>query len=142
MTAASSSATKSDTPYAGIPWEIVENLIRLRLKPPSQWNVLLIILLAWCRYGRQQAWLSVSQLVDATNYSKRTVSAALQGLFGLGIIRRVGRCRKFTVDVQQLSKVAQKHSRGQQIRHAPPPVSDDLQSLIATASGNTSKANI
>jgi hypothetical protein len=83
--------------------ELAESLVRLRLRPASRWNILLVVLFQWCRYGQKEAWLMVRQIAARTKLSERTVETALADLIKLGILRRVGRRGKLVVVPEALT---------------------------------------
>ena len=82
---------------AWLPWSVIEQLVKLRLRPASRWQVLLLLAATSCRYGRKEARRSVEEIADATGLSNRTVKAALADLIEAGFVRRVGRYRKLVV---------------------------------------------
>jgi hypothetical protein len=69
----------------------------LRLDPPSRWQVLLAIVATSARYGGRDARLSVAELATLTGLCERTVKSSIRDLTAAGLIRRVGRCRRFAV---------------------------------------------
>ena len=73
---------------AWIPWSIVEQVAKLRLRPASRWQVFVLILTTSCRYGRKEARLSVKQIAATTGLGERTVKAALADLIAAGHVRR------------------------------------------------------
>jgi hypothetical protein len=75
----------------------VESLCRLRLDPPSRWQVLLAIVATSARYGGRDARLSVAEIATMTGLCERTVKSAVADLIAAGLVRRVGRCRRFAV---------------------------------------------
>jgi Winged helix-turn-helix DNA-binding len=82
---------------AWVPWAVVEQLVALKLRPPSRWPVLLTVLLTSCRYGRRDARLSVAEIAERTGLSERTVKTALADLELAGLVQRTARYRRFTV---------------------------------------------
>lgn len=75
----------------------MESFCCLRLDPPSRWQVLLAILCTSARYGGRDARLSVAELATMTGLCERTVKSSIRDLIAAGLIRRVGRCRRFAV---------------------------------------------
>ena len=71
-----------------IPREIAVCLPRLTLRPPSRWQVFMVVLLTWCRYGCTEARLSIQDICEATGLARRTVQAALAALISLGLVQR------------------------------------------------------
>ena len=84
-------------PGAWVPWPVVEQVARLRLRPASRWQVFLLLLCVSCRFGRREARLSVKEIATRTGLSERTVKSALADLAKRGLIRRQGRYRKLVV---------------------------------------------
>ncbi len=74
-----------------IPLDIAVHLPRLALRPPSMWQVFIVILTVWCRYGCREARLGIRDLSEATGLSRRAVQTALSMLISNGLVRRIGR---------------------------------------------------
>ena len=82
---------------AWLPWPVVETLLRLRLRPCSQWQVYLAVLLTSARYGGQDAKLGIDDLCDLTGLAPRTVKGAVSALCKSDFIVREGRARRLSV---------------------------------------------
>jgi hypothetical protein len=80
-----------------IPADLAISLVRLNLTPPSRWQVFLLILIVWCRYGRKEAFLTIEQIAARVDLSERTAQAAVSDLIAWGLVSRVGRCGKLVV---------------------------------------------
>src|SRR5579859_6066030 len=80
---------------AWFPWDLVQALSRLSLRPTSCWQVFIAVLFPWSRYG--EAWLTIGQICERTGLGQRTVQAALSDLIEKGILKRVGRYGKLVV---------------------------------------------
>ena len=91
---------------AWIPQNIVESLSRLRLRPASHWQVYLVVLLTWCRYGGKEARLSIRQIAEQASLSCRTVQRAVSALVVQNLLRRVGRYEVFEVNIGALEDMA------------------------------------
>jgi len=91
---------------AWVPWSIAEQLPRLNLKPASHWQVFLVVLLTWCRYGCGEARLGVRDIADMTGLSTRTVQTAVSKLIAIGLLKRLGRYRRLAVDMDVLRDLA------------------------------------
>ncbi len=89
---------RADEQGAWVTWELALALPKLAIRPPSRWKVFLAILFVWCRYGRNEAYLTIQQIAEGTCLSKRTVTAALKDLIAQGLVRRIGRCGKLAVN--------------------------------------------
>ena len=86
-----------------IPREIAVCLPRLTLRPPSRWQVFMVVLLTWCRYGCTEARLSIQDICEATGLARRTVQAALAALISLGWSDCAGRQRCLVVIPEALA---------------------------------------
>ncbi len=82
---------------AWVPWAVVERLATIKLRPTSRWQVLLVILLTSCRYGRRDARLSIAEIADRTKLSESTVKSAINDLCKAGLVRRTSRYRRLAV---------------------------------------------
>ena len=71
---------------AWLPWVVVEALLRLRLRPCSQWQVYLAVLLTSARYGGKDAKLGIDDICNLTGLSPRTVKGAVAALCKSGIL--------------------------------------------------------
>ena len=98
-------------PGVWVPQELVIALSRLRLKPPSRMSVLLEIVFTWCRYGRKEAWLEISQIAQATDLCQRTTQSSVSDLIAWGLIRRVGRRGKFVVVPEAITRLTENRVR-------------------------------
>jgi hypothetical protein len=87
----------ASNPGAWVPWDVVERVVALRLRPPSRWQVFLVILFTSSRYGRRDARLSVAEIAARTGLSERTVKSAIGELCKAGLVRRTGRYRRLAV---------------------------------------------
>jgi DNA-binding transcriptional regulator YhcF (GntR family) len=107
----------AEEPGAWLPWPIAEQVCRLRLRPSSRWKVFLVVLFTWCRYGRREAWLTIPQIAQAAGVSERTVKAALKDLVASGVINRIGRTGKFTVNFAPVAAADPAHQTSHQQHH-------------------------
>jgi len=82
---------------AWVPLEIAVCLPRLTLRRASQWQVFSAVFITWCRYGRNEARLSIKEICEATGLARRTVQKALAELIAMGVIRRVARQRRLII---------------------------------------------
>lgn len=82
---------------AWVPWPLVERVVRLKLEPPSRWQVFLVVLLTSCRFGGGEARLSVAEIAERTELSERTVRSSLADLARAGLVARPSRYRKLVV---------------------------------------------
>jgi hypothetical protein len=73
-------------------------MCRLRLSPPSLWQVLLAVVTTSARYGGQDARVKIADLVEMTSLAERTVKGALRKLFSMGLLIRVGRYENIRVN--------------------------------------------
>lgn len=80
-----------------LPWSVVMQAVKFRLRPASRWQVYLLLLCTSCRFGGKEARLSVAEIAAKTGLSERTVKAALADLIAAGHVRRLGRYRKLVV---------------------------------------------
>ena len=78
---------------AWLPWSVVEAMLRLRLRPCSQWQVFLAVLLVSARHGGRDAKLGIDDLCDLTGLAPRTVKGAVSALCKSGYLVRVRRSR-------------------------------------------------
>lgn len=92
-------------PGAWISWNAIEQLLKIRLRTGSRWQVLLAVVMTWFRYGQITARLSISDISLKTGLSQRTVNNALAELFAFGVIRRTSRYRHFTVELSNVTKL-------------------------------------
>lgn len=82
---------------AWLPWTVVENLLRLRLRPCSHWQVFLTVLLTSARYGGKDAKLGIDDICNLTGLAPRTVKGAVAVLCKSGYLVREGRARRLSV---------------------------------------------
>ncbi|MBI3411317.1 MAG: MarR family transcriptional regulator [Planctomycetes bacterium] len=88
-----------------LPWDVVERVCKLNLKPASTWQVLLAVLLTSARYNGRTAHLGVTELVQLTGLSKRTVTRALALLINKGYLVRTVRYKRLQVNLDVDAKV-------------------------------------
>lgn len=43
-----------NNPGTWLPWDLVERVAKLRLRPASRWQVFLLLVATSCRYGRKE----------------------------------------------------------------------------------------
>lgn len=94
---------------AWLPWSVVEVLLLLRLRPCSQWQVYLAVLLVSARHGGRDAKLGIDDLCDLTSVSPRTVKSAVSALCKSGLLVRVRRSRLLSVPLLHHGIVATSH---------------------------------
>ena len=73
---------------AWLPWATAETLCRLKLRPPSAWQVFLAVMLTNARYNGRAAHLGVADLAKMTGLSLSTVKRALANLLKGGLLVR------------------------------------------------------
>lgn len=95
---------------AWMSWSVVEDLLRLRLRPCSQWQVFLTVLLVSARHGCRDAKLGIDDICRITGLAPRTVKGAISDLQKNGLIVRVGRARRLSVPLLHDSTMATDHS--------------------------------
>lgn len=88
--------------YDGIPHHIVKWLIRLDIKRPASWRVLLVIIGEVA--NGDVARLQIKDIVRDTGLCERTVKSAVGELIKAGIIVRVGRVGQFAVPILSSSR--------------------------------------
>jgi hypothetical protein len=88
------SAGKPQQVGAWLPWEIVGQVCKLALRPPSLWQVFLSVVLTACRFNGREAYLTVTNLTALTGLAPRTVKAALAGLIRRGLLTRTARYKR------------------------------------------------
>ena len=86
------------------------SLLQLRLRPASQWQVFLTVLLTSVRYGGQDAKLGIDDLCNLTGLSSRTVKGAVSALCKSGYLVRVRRSRLLSVPLLHHSVVVHHRS--------------------------------
>lgn len=88
------SRTKAFGSGSWLPWDVMLQVVKLRLRPASRWQVYLVILLTSCRYGSRDAILTTADLALRTGLSERTVKDAIRDLVAKKLVRRTSRYRK------------------------------------------------
>ena len=96
----------SGNPGAWLPWPVVEQVLKLDLRPGSRRRVFLAILFTSARYGGRDALLGVADLTRMTGLSPRTVKSAIAALRAAGLIVRVGRYRRLAVPLLAAARSA------------------------------------
>lgn len=96
---------------AWLPWSAVEVLLCLRLRPCSQWQVFLAVLLTSARHGGRDAKLGIDDLCDLTGLAPRTVKGAVSALQKSGFIVRVRRNYLLSVPLLHHNAVVSSRSK-------------------------------
>ena len=65
------------SPGAWLPWDLVVQVCRLRLRPASVFQVLFTVLATQQRYGGKEARLTADNIAEMTGLSMATVKRAL-----------------------------------------------------------------
>jgi hypothetical protein len=91
------SRTRISNHGAWLPWDVVEQAIRLRLRPASRWQVYLFILCVSARFGRRDAILTVKSIAEKVGFSERTVKDCIADLVAMRLITRPARYVKLRV---------------------------------------------
>ena len=97
----------SNDPGAWLPWAIVEQVVKLDLKPVSRYRVFLAVLATSARFGGRNTKLGIEDLVELTGLSVRTVKSSLADLEALGLIERPARYRLLSVPM--LAAIAERN---------------------------------
>ena len=91
---------------AWIPWELARQLPYIQLREASTWQVFLLVFTTWCRHGREQAWLSIEEISQATGLPRFTVTTARAELISLGLLEKTANCRGLAVNADALQQIA------------------------------------
>lgn len=96
--------------YDSIPYHVVVKLVRLDIKRPASWRVLLTIIGEAANQAGSGnllddtvARLQIKDIALATNLCERTVKTAVAELVAAGIVVRVGRVGAFAVPMLHLA---------------------------------------
>ena len=84
--------------HDGIPHHIVQWLVRLDIKRPASWRVILAII--GSRSDDDVARLQIKDICEFTGLCERTVKSAVGELIAAGIVVRVGRVWQFSIPRQ------------------------------------------